>query len=140
MKVVLDANVIIAAFAARGLCESVLELCLSDHQLIVSRHLLDEVRRHLVDKVGLPIEVVEEIVALLREYATLVEPVGVEDAVCRDRADLPILGLALAAGADYLVSGDKDLLVLEQFGGVPICTPRQFADSLRSDRSAPDPF
>ena len=138
MKVVLDANVIIAAFAARGLCESVLELCLSDHELIVSPHLLDEVRRHLVGKVKLSIEVAQEIVALLREYATLVEPLAVDDAVCRDRGDLPILGLALAAGADYLVSGDKDLLVVERFGDVPICSPRQFADALRSDRTSPD--
>lgn len=54
MRVVLDANVIIAAFAARGLCEAVLELCLSDHDIIVSRHLLDEVRRHVVGKIKLP--------------------------------------------------------------------------------------
>ena len=131
MRVVLDANVIIAAFAARGLCESVLELCLSDHELVVSRHLLAEVQRHLVGKVKLPMEVAEEIVGLLQDLGTLVEPVPVDDAACRDRDDLPILGLALAARAEYIVSGDKDLLVLKNIGNVPICSPREFADALR---------
>ena len=35
MKVVLDANVIVAAFASRGLCEAILELCLSEHEIIL---------------------------------------------------------------------------------------------------------
>ena len=42
----------------------------------------------------------------------LVEPLAVADAALRDRDDLPVLGTLLASGADYLVTGDKDLLVL----------------------------
>lgn len=44
MKVLLDTNVIIAAFASRGLSADVLELCLSDHTVITSEHILSEVR------------------------------------------------------------------------------------------------
>jgi putative PIN family toxin of toxin-antitoxin system len=131
MKVVLDANVIIAAFAARGLCEALLELCLSDHEIIVSRHLLAEVQRHLIGKIMLPVEVAKEIVTLLENRGILVEPVAVDQSVCRDQGDLPILGLAVAAGADYIVSGDKDLLVLKHHGNIPICSPREFAEALR---------
>ena len=40
MKIVLDANVIIAAFAARGLCESIMEVCLSDHEIFKKRKIL----------------------------------------------------------------------------------------------------
>ena len=131
MKVVLDANVIIAAFAARGLCEAVLELCISDHEIIVSRHLLAEVQRHLVSKIKLPAEVAKEIVALLEDRGVLVDPASVDQSACRDRNDLPILGLAVAADADYIVSGDKDLLVLKHHRDIPICSPREFADALR---------
>ena len=53
-----------------------------------------------------------------------------EDA-CRDAHDIPILGLAQAASADCIVTGDKDLLVLGRFGAIPIYSPRAFADSLR---------
>ena len=131
MRVVLDANVIIAAFAARGLCEAVLELCLSDHELIVSEHLLAEVQRHLVRKIKLPVEVAEDIVALLREHGMLFEPARVSDSACRDKNDLPILGVAVASAANYIVTGDKDLLVLKRFEKVLICSPRAFADALR---------
>ena len=131
MKVVLDANVIIAAFAARGLCESVLEVCLSDHEIILSDHLLTESRRYLIRKLRLPDEVAASIVELLTEKSTLFQPVDVPEGSCRDKDDLPVLGLALASAADCIVSGDKDLLVLGEFRGIPIYSPRTFADILR---------
>ncbi|MBW1786006.1 MAG: hypothetical protein JRK53_05215 [Deltaproteobacteria bacterium] len=49
MKIVLDATVVIAAFAARGLCESVFELCLHAHQILLSEGLLEEIRQNGTD-------------------------------------------------------------------------------------------
>ena len=43
MRVVVDTNVLLAAFATHGLCEAVLEQALSSHQLVLSEHILDEV-------------------------------------------------------------------------------------------------
>ena len=131
MRIVLDANVIIAAFAARGLCESVLELCLSDHQLILGEHLIEESRKCLVRKLRLPEEVTDEIISLLRQQSLPFKPAGVPEGSCRDRRDLPVLGLAIASGADCIVTGDKDLLVLRQFRGIPIHSPREFAASVK---------
>jgi putative PIN family toxin of toxin-antitoxin system len=131
MRVVLDANVLVAAFAARGLCESILEVCLSDHELVLSEHLLAEVHRNLVGKLRVPAAVTRDIIDLLRRHARLVEPADVAVSACRDADDLPVLGVAVAAEADCIVTGDKDLLVLGQFRGVPVCSPRAFADTLR---------
>jgi len=47
-------------------------------------------------------------------------------AVSRDPNDDYLVAHALAAGADYLVSGDKDLLVLGRVDGVRIVTPADF--------------
>jgi predicted nucleic acid-binding protein len=52
--------------------------------------------------------------------------------VCRDSDDIKVLGLAIAANADYIVTGDKDLLVLESFQGIPILNPRSFSNVLHS--------
>lgn len=131
MRVVLDANVIVAAFAARGLCESILELCLSDHELVLSEHLLTEVQRHLSGKLRLPAAVTRDIIGLLRQHARVTEPADVARGACRDPDDLPVLGVAVAAEADCIVTGDKDLLVLGQFRGVAVYSPRAFADTLR---------
>ncbi len=48
----------------------------------------------------------------------------------RDPGDDKLLELAVAGGADCLVSGDDDLLALHPFRGLKILTPRQFLDSL----------
>jgi putative PIN family toxin of toxin-antitoxin system len=130
MKVVLDANVIIAAFAARGLCESVMEVCLSEHEIVLSDDLLEEILRNLRQKIKLPINIIDPIAELLREHATISIPVSLASDVCRDPDDIKILGLAVASNANYLVTGDKDLLVLNSFQGIPILNPRSFWDIL----------
>ena len=132
MKVVLDANVIIAAFAARGLCESIMEVCLSEHEIVLSEDLLDEILRNLQLKIKLPISIVDNIGELLREYSNISVPVPLPSDVCRDPDDIKILGLALVSNADYIVTGDKDLLVLKNFQGIPILDPRSFSDILHS--------
>ena len=48
--------------------------------------------------------------------------------------DNPILACAVEGGADYIVTGDRDLLVLERFQGIPIISPAAFAAVLDADR------
>ena len=131
MKVVLDTNVLLAAFAARGLCEALLEACLESHEIIISQHILDEVRKHLIRKLKVPPRQAGATVRFLKEVAVIVEPAKVPKDACRDRSDLPVLGTATAGGADCLVSGDKDLLTIGRFQKIPILSLRQFYNSLR---------
>ena len=134
MKIVLDANVVIAAFASRGLCESILELCFHSHEIVLSQELLDEILRNLRQKIKLSGGIVEDIDNLLREHSSIVSPIPLAADLCRDPDDVKILGLAVAANADCIVTGDKDLLVLKQFQGVPIVTPRSFSNILHGER------
>jgi len=130
MKIVLDANVVIGAFASRGLCESILELCFHSHEIVLSQELLDEILRNLRQKIKLPGGIVKDIGNLLREHASIASAIPLAADLCRDPDDVKILGLAIAANADCIVTGDKDLLVLKKFQGVPILTPRSFANIL----------
>jgi len=131
VRVVLDTNVLLAAFAARGLCESLFLVCLRQHELVTSEHILGELRRHLTGKLSLPAARAKEIESLLREHAELVEPADVPRKACPDPDDLPVLGTALAARADALVTGDRELLAVGRIGTVPILSPREFYDRLR---------
>lgn len=137
MRVVLDANVLLAAFAARGLCEAVFHVCLVRHEIVLSEHILKEVRRNIPLKLKARARDADEIVAMLREIATLVQPAKVEAGVCRDPDDLPILGTVVAAKADCLITGDRDLLNIREFRGTPILSPRAFHDRLEA-RGAPE--
>jgi len=131
MNVLLDANVLISAVAGRGLCEAVVEYCLEEHEIIVSEELVQDVRDKLLTKLKVSPAVVAEFCQLLMDIGKCVQAVRVPANACRGPDDLHLLGLAQAGQASFLVSGDKDLLVLGQFQGTRIVTPRQFWDCMR---------
>lgn len=126
MRVVLDTNVIIAAFAARGLCAEVFEVCLTDHSIILSEHILSEVSEKLIDKIRLPQNFVQEIIDYLREQAEIVNPEEIKESICRDKDDIPIIGTALSGNVRFVITGDEDLLILKKYKDIEIVTPRKF--------------
>ena len=130
MKIVLYANVVIAAFAARGLCESIFELCLHGHQILLSEGLLEEILRNLRRKIKLSEGIIDNIRILLLDHAKMFEPLPLPLDLCRNPDDVKIIGLAVAGHADCIVTGDQDLLILKEFRGIPIVTPRSFSTIL----------
>ncbi len=127
MKVVFDTNVLIAAFIARGACSDVFEHCARRHEIVISDFILNELRQHLVEKFNFSSEEAEEVTRLVSERATVVMPVALGDSICRDPDDDVILGTAIAAGADCILTGDADLLVIGRFQAVDIVRPADFA-------------
>jgi len=63
----------------------------------------------------------------LRREAALIESIAPVSA-CRDPKDDKFLALALTGHADFILTGDLDLLVLHPFRGVEILSPRQYLD------------
>jgi putative PIN family toxin of toxin-antitoxin system len=126
MRVVLDTNVLIAAFIARGACTDVFERVINEHELILSPFILEEFERVMTRKLGLDGDRVARAVTLLRRKGIVVEPAPLDSPVCRDPDDDQILALTREYGVRVLVTGDDDLLVLDAFEGVPIISPRQF--------------
>ena len=53
MRIVLNSNIIITAFATRGLCHAVFEICLDRHEIILSSFLLKEIESNFVRKLKL---------------------------------------------------------------------------------------
>ena len=126
MRVVLDTNVLISAFIARGLCVEVFEAVLAHHQLVVSAGLLGEFERTLRDKLGFDPTRVDRALALLRRVGESVQVEPLTAPVCRDPDDDMVLARARSGRAACIVTGDDDLLTLERFEGIPILSPRQF--------------
>lgn len=131
MRVFLDTNVLVSAFATRGLCSDLLELVLIEHELITGRGVLAELESALRTKIKLPAVRCEEIVEFVTQEARLVveRPAAVE---CEaDAADRVVLGEALAGEARAFVTGDAALAALGELGDMSILTPRQFWERLR---------
>lgn len=132
MKVFLDTNVLVSAFATRGLCADVLRQVLAEHELLVGERVLREVRRVLRVKLRVPQPAVDEIEQFLRTQ-TVVAATGTRALVkVRDADDARILAEAVAGGADVLVTGDRDLLDLADRSPLRIVTPRGFWELLRA--------
>jgi uncharacterized protein len=137
LKVFADTNVLVAAFATRGLCADLIRTVLAEHQLHLSDRVLEELGRVLVGKIGVPEEAAEDIGAFLRSSASVMEesqPV-LPRVGLRDPDDEAILGAARAMGADVLATGDKDLLEAPIVPGLTIVDPRGFWLLVRQRRS-----
>ena len=68
MKVFLDTNVLVSAFATRGLGADVLRVLKAEHELVTSEVVLDGLQRVLAEKIGAPATAIDAAVALLRKH------------------------------------------------------------------------
>lgn len=131
MRVVLDSNVLVAAFAARGICSALFEYCVENHEVVVCEVILAEVERALVRKIRAPRAVAREAVRYLRDEAEVVYPVQINPRACRDESDLPILGAAVAGGCAFIITGDQDLQSVSMYENVQIVSPRTFWEKMK---------
>ena len=126
MRVVLDTNVLVAAFVARGHCHELVEHAARAHRLFTSEAIFAELRDELGGKLGAPAGTVRRTLDLLRSRMTIVDASPLPAPACRDADDDRVLASAVAARADCLVTGDADLLVLGTHAGIPIVRPADF--------------
>jgi putative PIN family toxin of toxin-antitoxin system len=134
VRVFLDTNVLVSAFATRGLCADLLEAILADHDLIVGETVLAELKRVLAHKMRLAPKGVAEFDAFLRRQGDVTTSDGLLRVTVRDPSDRAVLAEAVAGRADVLVTGDRDLLVLPSSVPVRILTPRDFWELLRTGK------
>lgn len=127
MKVFLDSNVLVSAFATRGLSADVLRLVLTEHDLVSADVVLSEVERVLTMKLGMPTSEVAEVISFLRQYPVQPRPEKPAAMPISDPDDAWVLASAVAAGAEVLITGDADLLALQpHVGELRIMNPRGF--------------
>ena len=126
-KVVLDTNVFISGLIFGGNCEKILRLVKEDRlTLLISPRTHNEVLSKL-PKFGLDNDYISRQDAQIRTKATKALP-KIKLDICRDPKDNMFLELCLAGRADYLITGDKDLLALKTFQSSRILTPKKFLD------------
>lgn len=127
-RIVLDTNVLISGVGyPASISGNILRLCqIGAVDLVLSDYILDGFSRVLLRFRHLKLrpEQVEPLLKSSRLLAHLVEPDEVNDASLRDPADQQILATFRASNADYLITGDKDLLALAD--RYPILTPAEF--------------
>ena len=135
MRVFLDTNVLVSAFASRGLCADLLRHILVEHDLITSEVVLTGLKRTLLKRINVPPKVVAEIEHLLRDHQVVTKPRRHLDLGLRDADDEWIVASAVAGEADALVTGDRDILATIVHLPIRVYSPRQFWEQGHRDRS-----
>ena len=131
MIAVFDTNVLIAAIITEGICSKLLHRARArEFSLVSCPFIMTELRRTLSkkfrlthDELSSAMEPISESISQVIEHSLKVKD------ICRDADDDNIIACAVAAKADYLVTGDSDLLEIKDYQGVRIINPRDFEAS-----------
>lgn len=126
VRVVLDTNIIFSAIISAGKPREILELVLREKLIgVTSDVLVSELLEILSKKFGYTDNQLEEVKEAVKEAFAWVSP-GNELNTVRDRDDNRVIEAAVAGRCDYIVTGDKDLLVLRQYKSIKIVKPKDF--------------
>ena len=132
MRAVVDTNALVSSTAGpRGRLGRLLDylesgaynLLYSDDLLAELREVLDRPRVRRGSRIQ--DEDVDALLELIRRRGVRVVPSRIIT-ICRDPDDNHVLEVAVEGGADVIVTGDDDLLVLHPFKGIPIVRPVDF--------------
>lgn len=133
IRVVADTNIFISALMFGGLPGSLLDLALlRSIFLVTSPELLDELDEKLRLKFEVSSKDADAIRARLEDCALVVIPNVALEVIRDDPDDNRVLECAVTGRADYIVSGDRHLLKLSAYEGIPIITVRQFMDAVKA--------
>lgn len=130
IKAVLDTNVLISSIFWHGPSRHIVDLAITNKiKSITSLEILEEVGAVLYeDFPQIPYDKIEAIIRDILSYSQLIIPRKTTVKKLRDLKDTKIIVCALSAKANYIVTGDKDLLVLKKYESIKIATPRIFLD------------
>jgi uncharacterized protein len=128
VRAVFDTNILIAAFLTEGLCSGLLVRARKHtFNLVLCDDIIQEFEGILNKKFKLTIADISEISAIVSEAASeMLHELNPIPNICRDPNDDMILACAIDTTADYIVTGDEDLLILKKYKDIIIINPRNF--------------
>jgi hypothetical protein len=132
MRVVLDTNVWISGWLWGGVPGQLIIMAKNQQiTIFVSEGLLSELettlgRVKLQSKIRSLGATVQILLAKTSELVKLCQETSVDVPQLRDQDDAIIIATALAANAEVIITGDEDLLTLNEFEGILIITPTDF--------------
>lgn len=128
LKVVIDTNVLISSIFWNGHPRRIVDLAIAYKIIsITSLDILEEVEEVLSESFPeVPYERIKDIIRDILSYSKLVTVDEMIVEGLRDIKDTKIIACAVGGKADYIVTGDNDLLVLKEYKGIKILNPRTF--------------
>jgi len=129
MRVVFDTNIFVSAFVIPGSFaeKAILRIIDGIDTLVLSKDILDELLSILSVKFSREKEEISRVAVLLSELSEWVTP-DIRLDILEDNADNRILECAIHGRADVIVTGDKSMLKLREYGGVKIVSLKKYLE------------
>ena len=127
MRVVFDTNIFISALIIPGSQaeKALFKILDGDDTLLISKPILDELLSTLARKFSRDPEALSHVAVMLTDMSEVVKPKSTVE-VFKDDPDNRVLECAEAGQAETIVTGDKEMLLLNQYNGIPLISLRDY--------------
>ena len=126
-KVVIDTNVWVSGLVFGGNPRDILQQFIKEEiVVIISEEVITELHRIIIQKFSLLKPGLKLLEESIRKDSTLVHLGDYTVNASRDSDDNKIIETAVIGGADYIISGDEDLLSIVQYKDIKIINPSEF--------------
>jgi len=131
---VLDTNILISALYWQfGNPSKILKRIIQGEiEGYISKEIIQEVKEVQKRDFDDSEKIIEEDVAFLLSYFNFIDVTEIKEVVKEDPDDDVIIACALAANADYLISGDSHLLSIKEYRGIKIISAKEFLERIES--------
>ena len=130
MRIVLDTNIFISSIVFKGICREVFNEVIENDQCFISPFILNELKNKLQSKFLITTSGVLDLENDILRVFILQNPHTDFPSICRDNYDNNILQIAESVNADYIITGDKDLLILQKYKQSKIISPSEYLQIL----------
>lgn len=131
-RIVNDTNVWLSALYFSGKPAQIVHLIEEKNLISVTSHaILNELREKMIINFQTPAFAANGTVSYIQSISELISLQGIDFGL-RDTADNMVLETAVAGKCSFLITGDKDLLILKKYKNLQVVTPSQFLDQYKS--------
>lgn len=130
-RLVIDTNVIVSSLLfAQSTPRQAVNKALDTGKILISQEIIEELIKVLSRKKLNKYLLEEERIRFLADFLKDTEIVKITQNfdVCRDKKDNKFIDLAVCGKAQYIITGDEDLLILNPFQNISIINAREFLE------------
>ena len=132
MKLVVDANLFISAFYWGGIPQLIIDRIIEGiDELYITNEILNEIAGVMSrPKFNTGPDTIDRYIKAIEKTGKKIFITGEITGVCRDKDDNGKIECGIKCMADFIVTGDEDLLVLENYQGIKIISPREYMETI----------